>query len=357
MAILSVSLTLSVSGLDCSVTQRQDCGYLGIDQKQCQNKGCCWVPAEDGSNDTPWCFYPITTKPTWSVTQVLPQSGGFAASIALDNPGAGSYGPALSQLKLIASFETELRVHFKLVDPSNARYEVPTELLPYPSLGSEHMPLAGEAHSFDFGNPLYFVNMSRRGEAFTLRVIRSIDKVTIFDLADLEYSDMFLQLSNVFPQQSATTGPFIYGLGEREMTFQLPTDDHSFTMWNVDEPTPYDQNEYGTHPFYLQTLPDSGHAHGMFLRNSNGQDIIVAKDRVTFRAIGGILDWYIFVGPTHEQVIQQYHGLIGKPHFTPYWSLGWHQCKYGWKNLDEVKTVVSTYAQHKIPLDTVWADM
>lgn len=82
-----------------------------------------------------------------------------------------------------------------------------------------------------------------------------------------------------------------------------------------------------THPFYLQTLAESGSAHGVFVRSSNGMDVVVSTQKVTFKIIGGILEWYVFVGPTHEQVLQQYHGVIGLPHFPPYWSLGWHQCK------------------------------
>lgn len=37
---------------------RQDCGYLGIQEEQCLQKGCCWNKAEKQS----WCFYQGESK-------------------------------------------------------------------------------------------------------------------------------------------------------------------------------------------------------------------------------------------------------------------------------------------------------
>jgi len=36
---------------------RKECGYMGIKQPECQSKGCCWRPLENGSK-APWCFFP-----------------------------------------------------------------------------------------------------------------------------------------------------------------------------------------------------------------------------------------------------------------------------------------------------------
>lgn len=41
---------------DVNNSQKIDCGYSGINQQGCNQKGCCWVPQYQGST-TPWCFY------------------------------------------------------------------------------------------------------------------------------------------------------------------------------------------------------------------------------------------------------------------------------------------------------------
>jgi alpha-glucosidase (family GH31 glycosyl hydrolase) len=40
-----------------------------------------------------------------------------------------------------------------------------------------------------------------------------------------------------------------------------------------------------------------------------------------------MVEHYIFMGPTPEEVIRQYHELVGKPMMPPFWALGAHQGK------------------------------
>jgi alpha-glucosidase (family GH31 glycosyl hydrolase) len=101
---------------------------------------------------------------------------------------------------------------------------------------------------------------------------------------------------------------------------------------------------YGSHPFYLQL--QNNKFHGVFLLNSNAQEFVTTENTLTYRTIGGIMDIYIFLGPTAEEVIQQYHEVIGKPFMPPFWGLGWHQCRLGYHNLTAVQTVVEKYKLH-----------
>ena len=57
--LVSILLVTSAVADRCDVSQRADCGYMGIDQAKCEAKGCCWKPAavNEQSNDTPWCFF------------------------------------------------------------------------------------------------------------------------------------------------------------------------------------------------------------------------------------------------------------------------------------------------------------
>ena len=43
----------------------------------------------------------------------------------------------------------------------------------------------------------------------------------------------------------------------------------------------------GSHPFYMD-VRQSGLAHGVYLRNSNGMDVIYGDKYLTYRVIGGV---------------------------------------------------------------------
>ena len=71
----------------------------------------------------------------------------------------------------------------------------------------------------------------------------------------------------------------------------------------------------GVHPFYInleRTPNNQTNAHGQFFFNSNAMDVdLQPLPALTYTTIGGIIDLYIFTGPTVENVIGQYWDIIG----------------------------------------------
>jgi len=187
-------------------------------------------------------------------------------------------------------------------------------------------------------------------DPFSILVKRKLDGEILLDTSDFVYSNQYLRVSTKLP----TRNPNIYGLGERVHNFRLDTNSKFYAMHPLDRYTHW-YNLYSAHPVYVEKRKDK--AHGIYLCNSNSQNVHLNHDIVTFRTIGGVLHLYLFTGPTPEEVLQQYHRLIGLPALPPRWALGFHQSRYGYKDIQTVTNVWNQYRRHQIPLDVMWNDI
>lgn len=150
------------------------------------------------------------------------------------------------------------------------------------------------------------------------------------------FSDQFIQIST-----KLSTG-LVQGIGEHQtkVILNATSSRQRYSLWTRDQAPNFNANLYGAHPVYLQLEKDS-QASGVFLLNSNAMDIdLTPVPAATFRTIGGILDFFIYAGPTPSQVVSQHSSVIAKPFLPPYWSLGFHLCRYGYESAKNLKAVI-----------------
>uniref|UniRef100_A0A4W6GAA9 Alpha glucosidase 2 n=1 Tax=Lates calcarifer TaxID=8187 RepID=A0A4W6GAA9_LATCA len=331
---VSVSLCLEPSAVCTLIPEawRFDCyperGVV-VTKELCEARNCCFIPASSpssaarpsGRNGIPWCFYP-PDFPSYSLVSINDTSLGQRGTLAKE---VKTYYPAdILTLEVEIRHETDSRLRVRITDPSNSRFEVPISV---PTCHQE--------------------------EPFGLIVKRSSTGAVLLNstVAPLFYADQFLQFSTSLPSQ------FIYGLGEHRSTFLHDVHWNTLTMWARDVPPMEQTNLYGAHPFYL-AMEEGGNAHGFFLLNSNAMDVVLQPaPALTWRTIGGILDFYVFLGPDPGSVIEQYVEVVGYPAMPIYWALGYHLCRWGYNTSDSAWEVVKNMRNYGIPQDVQWNDI
>lgn len=177
----------------------------------------------------------------------------------------------------------------------------------------------------------------------------------------LVFEDQFVEFVTTLPEDYN-----LYGLGERIHGLRL-NNNFTATIYAADVGDPIDRNIYSSHPFYLETryfaksqsntpTPGQGsqyqsYSHGVYLRNLHGMEVVLKPTNLTWRCLGGTIDLFFFDGPTQPEVTKQYQtSAIGLPAMQSYWTFGFHQCRWGYRNWTETREIVETMKAFNIPL-------
>ncbi|KAG8565065.1 hypothetical protein GDO81_012696 [Engystomops pustulosus] len=306
-----------------------------LNKDECEGRGCCYLTASDTSDlKQPSCYYP-TNYPSYKAVNVTSTETGYCATLLRSTK---TFMPKdLMELQLEVFFETDSRLHFTIKNPNENRYEVPIETPPRVRSQPSTMQYDVKIITDPFG-----LIISRKS---TGQILLNTT------MAPLLFAEQFIQIS------TGLSSNFLYGLGEHLTSLNLDLNWTTLTFWNRGLVPRKDTNMYGTHPFYLAMEKD-GLAHGVFLLNSNAMDIILQPaPALTWRTIGGILDFYVFLGPEPKTVIKQYQDVIGYPFMPPYWGLGFHLCRWGYPSSNMTREVVKKMRDSQIPLDVQWHDI
>ncbi|KAJ4960042.1 hypothetical protein NE237_019952 [Protea cynaroides] len=275
------------------------------------------------------------------------------------------YGPDIPNLQLFVKYETQDRLRVHITDAEQPRWEVPYNLLPReqpPSL-KKTIRKAGKTPYTRSDYPLGTLIFSFTADPFGFAVRRKSDGQTLFNstasesdpYGNMVFKDQYLEISTKLPKDAS-----LYGLGENTQPHGIklyPND--PYTLYTTDiAAINLNTDLYGSHPVYMDLRNVGGNtfAHQVLLLNSNGMDIFYRETSLTYKIIGGVLDFYFFSGPTPLAVVDQYTSFVGRPAPMPYWAHGFHQSRWGYHNVSVVESVVENYRKAQIPLDVIWND-
>lgn len=314
----------------------------------CIAAGCCWMKSLNPLDAKKDCYESIDVRDFGYELQNFEENEtGFQGSLQLISSGNSVYGADISTLSLQIFTISEEILEVKITDTKEPRWEIPDTVFPRPLIQT----IAATSRQY---------SVQYTEKPFSLQIIRKLDGEVVFHLdSHLIFKDQYLEFSLL----SNNTARQSYGYGESARVSQALEVNRMYTLWAEDLPSMFlSENLYGSLPFCLQQIssPSSanfGKAHGHILLNSNGMDITILSDRINYKVLGGVIDFYVFVGPSAKKVVQQSTEVVGKPMMIPYWSLGFHNCKYGYVSIQQIEEVVANYSKANIPLDTQWFDI
>lgn len=71
----------------------------------------------------------------------------------------------------------------------------------------------------------------------------------------------------------------------------------------------------------------------------------------------GLLDVFVFLGPTPKDVIGTYTELTGTSSMPPEFAIAYHQCRWNYVTDDDVMDVDRRFDKFNIPYDVIWLDI
>ncbi|CAJ0601551.1 unnamed protein product, partial [Cylicocyclus nassatus] len=309
----------------------------GATQAACEARGCVWKEAsQDSPIGIPWCFY------SQELGYKVDMHGSDFMQLSPVNPTT-AYGENISPLYLTVKPNGATLL---LSIGTSDRYVPPIHLPKNPGKSADSL--------------VFSDSVIGKANVFAFRVVRKSTGTKLWDtsIGGMQFADKFIQIATYLPSKN------LFGFGQH-VHKRLKHDLSRYIVWPMfardiapDSTSPLStQNLYGVHPFYI-CVENDGLAHGVFIFNSNAQEIVTGPaPHLIYRTIGGQLDIAFFPGPTPEEVVQQYLAHIGTPFLPAYWALGYQLSRWNYKDLDELKKVIARTQAARVPLDIAVADI
>ncbi|KAK6128400.1 hypothetical protein DH2020_037876 [Rehmannia glutinosa] len=176
---------------------------------------------------------------------------------------------------------------------------------------------------------------------------------------------------------------FVYGIPEHATSLALkPTrgpgveDSEPYRLFNLDvfeyiHDSPF--GLYGSIPFMVSHGKSKG-SSGFFWLNAaemqidvmgpgwNNESVLMLpsdQKRVDtlWMSEAGVVDAFFFIGPGPKDVVRQYTSVTGKSALPQLFATAYHQCRWNYRDEEDVYNVDSKFDEHDIPYDVLWLDI
>ncbi|RLN73002.1 hypothetical protein BBJ28_00025025, partial [Nothophytophthora sp. Chile5] len=117
---------------------------------------------------------------------------------------------------------------------------------------------------------------------------------------------------------------------------------------------------YGSIPVLV--APNQHSTVGMFWNNPTETFVDIATSEDSSKSShwlseSGVFDLFLLAGPSSADFFAQYTLLTGRAPLPPLFALGYHQCRWNYKNEADVARVDAGFDEHLIPYDVLWLDI
>ncbi len=112
---------------------------------------------------------------------------------------------------------------------------------------------------------------------------------------------------------------------------------------------------------YLGLLLDNPHATfistGFNLSIANQMKLKSSAGTIHLGAEVGQPNLYLIYGPSLAALTRKLQKLVGVTPLPPAWSLGYHQCRWGYQSEADLLSLDKNFRKHGIPVDGLWLDI
>eukprot|EP01135_Chromosphaera_perkinsii_P009199 Nk52_evm34s1671 gene=Nk52_evmTU34s1671 len=168
----------------------------------------------------------------------------------------------------------------------------------------------------------------------------------------------------------------VYGIPEHAVRFDLPHTKGSkasspgdpYRLYNLDV-FEYELDKtmalYASIPYMIGRRSVDGTFSGMLFLNAaemwvdvwDGEEENGESTHTHWMAESGVVDVFIFLGPSPYDVFKQYSSITGVTPLPPQPAISYHQCRWNYNDEEDVQSLTANFDKYDIPADFFWLDI